>query len=164
MREERSAAANALTVKGGGFMYKRLSSFMQRAAALGGKGRQANRERAPEVLRRAFAENKLVFGYVKRKIRGGYTVLIGGFEAFCPHSKMKVGDAGENGNDVLARHFKFRVLEVRAYSAVVSRVAGETLPPMEGSNEVLRLIPASRYPPVLVRGPGHGKILRKKKG
>ena len=58
----------------------------------------------------AFEAGLPVNGEVKREVKGGFEVLVGGVRCFCPHSQIDM-KGGREGGIYLGRTFPFKVLE-----------------------------------------------------
>ena len=90
--------------------------------------RGAFNQGVPEIIKNAKRLNWLISGCVLMEVKGGYTVEIDEFMAFCPYSEMY--RSGKNEHELKSRKsekqnrndnvMEFMVLEVSLRSAVVS--------------------------------------------
>lgn len=77
------------------------------------------------LLRTASRESLPVWGSVKEEIKGGFSVMIGSYRAFCPVSQL--AGKNEDTSALIGRGFEFLITEFRSASdIVVSRRALST--------------------------------------
>lgn len=108
-------------------MYKIASRYLQHRAFLGhplseqkrnGQGEQG----IPKKIKQAFNNNELIRGSISNEIKGGYTITIKGFDAFCPYSEMYPRIKSVGFLKSFQQHnLEFLVLKVDLNSVVVSR-------------------------------------------
>lgn len=84
----------------------------------------STRNSAMGAIETAFASGLPIEGRVDSHNKGGFVVLIGGVEAFCPISQIELGFTEEPSIHV-GNSYKFQVIEIReeGRSVVVSRTA-----------------------------------------
>lgn len=108
-------------------MYKIASRYLQHRAFLGhpisDKKRNGQGEQGiPKKIKQAFSSNELIRGSISHEIKGGYTIIIKGFSAFCPYSEMYPKIKSVNFLKSFQKHdLEFLVLKVSLKSVVVSR-------------------------------------------
>jgi small subunit ribosomal protein S1 len=105
-------------------MYKGASRFLQhhtehaKEPSLEKKAQQG----IPRKLRHALKSQQLIKGSLSDEVKGGYTVIISGYRAFCPHSEMYPRPLTQADLSKLYREpVEFLVIEIGLQSVIISR-------------------------------------------
>ncbi len=80
----------------------------------------ADREKNSKEIEEAFNENKNVKGFVKSSVKAGFSVSVGGFDAFCPYSQIDIRPSRDEKMYV-GNEYDFRIIKKTNRDMVVSR-------------------------------------------
>lgn len=76
----------------------------------------------PRKLKEAAKKKKYISGRLEKRTKGGYTINVDGFMAFCPNSEMYPHPLSESEHKKLKKKaHKFVVIQIKKRSLVISR-------------------------------------------
>jgi predicted RNA-binding protein with RPS1 domain len=107
-------------------LYKSATKFLQRRRERGFLPRDAelSQTEAPAHLRGAFRTGQFVCGKIHERVKTGFTVRFGKFEAFCPASEMypRLQEGNDEATPLPRGLQEFAILRIGIRDVVVSRL------------------------------------------
>ncbi len=77
-----------------------------------------DRKKAQSVIEEAIKNNEVIQGVVKESIKGGFSVTIMGYQAFCPSSQIDIAK-GTNPSEHIGKVYDFRVIKNKNLKDIV---------------------------------------------